>query len=269
MAIEVVEQQDSKGYSQTGGQVTASRRFSVWDDTTPITTPTTIRDYFGSSGLPAIGDSFGAGASDLYAVSFTIDPQVLTRGAWSVVFGYSTTEGSTAQPQEVGYTEFSMDYAAEPRAMYRTNPNIPTDGSPSATTNIAGTEIDAAGIPVSQLMRFTSVVIRETVFASSVVDRSYTIRATRGKRNSLPFYGAPRGQVLYLGARASRISVDKFSIEHRFAQDDQFHMIQNPDRDSEGVPLCSRVNGILRASVVRFVQLFPQFANFNKLSENF
>lgn len=269
MAIQVVEQQDSRSYQQSGGQVTASRKFSVWDDATAITNPTTIRDSFGDGDLPAIGHSFGDGANALYAVSFTIDPQPLTRGAWSVVFTYSTSEGGTQQPQEVGYTEFSMDYAAEPRQIYRTGATIPSNGNPNATADIGGTAVDAAGIPVSQLMRFISVVIRESVFSSTVVERSYGIRAARGRRNSQPFYGASAGQVLYLGARASRISIDKFSIEHRFAQDDQYHLIQNPDRDSEGVPVCSRQNTILRATTVRFVQLFPQSANFNKLSENF
>lgn len=124
---------------------------------------------------------------------------------------------------------------------------------------------------MSVLHRFSNLTITETVAAATLPDRSLLIRLARGRRNNATFYGAPQGQVLYLGATASRISLDKFQIVHRFAQDAYYHMIQSPTRGPTGqvTNLIRDSTGVQRAGTVFWIQPFGEFIDMNSISENF
>ena len=275
MALTVHETQQSRSASESGGKITATRTFLVYDDASPISYPGQISDQFGSLGLPAIGDEF-PNSEGVYAVSYSIRHVPDQRGMWEVELGYENTEPGDSQPQEPGYTEISIEYQAEFREVWRGNPGllIPTGGNPTTQNTAGGTcggdRKDSAGIPLSALVRMSQITITETVLAATVVDRSLAIRAIRGSRNSASFQGAPAGQVLYLGANASRIAIDKFQIVHRFAQDEFYHMIQVPVRGPDGqVLLYDSTPGILQAASVNWVQPFQTQLDFNAISENF
>lgn len=269
MAATIYEMQETRGFSEASGKFTATRKFAVWDEVTAITQPSTIRALFGAGTLPDIGDLF-PGESDVYAVSYDIRHLPDSRNIWEVEYRYENTEPGDKQPQEPGYTEFSIDYSVEFREMYRARPNlvIPTNGTPNLN-DIGGTKIDAGGRPLSVMVKITNLTIGETVLSNTLPTRSEVIRLLRGRRNNTVFYGAPIGQVLYLGASSSRIALDKYTLQHKFAVDEYSHLIQNPTLDHNREVVIEAVNGINRAAKVLFVQPFPDFGDFNQLSENF
>lgn len=271
-AIELAE---TRNESWSAGRISATRRFAVWDDSTPLTSAAAVRALFGTSvggvDLPDVGSQF-PGDSALYAKSYSLRPEANTRYTWTVEFTYENSEPLEKQPQEIGYTQFSVNWSVEFREFYRTNPGmvIPQYGSPAGNAEVGGLPIDVAGEPMTVLHYLGAIEFTETVSLASLPDRSQLIRVARGKRNLTEFQGAPIGQVLYKGASANRIGVDRVSLTHTFAQDALYHMIQVADKKANGDPfLALDTNGVFRAGTVRWVQPFPEFANFNILSENF
>jgi hypothetical protein len=270
-----IELQETRNESWSDGKITASRRFAVWNDSTPLTSAAAVRALFGTTvdgvDLPDVGSQFPGDAA-LYAKSYALKPERESRGVWMIDFTYENSEPLDKQPNEIGYTQFTVNWSAEFRDLWRVNPGlaIPQYGSASETADCAGKAIDVAGEPMTVLQYFGSIEFTETVSLSSLPDRSQLIRVARGKRNLTDFQGAPIGQVLYKGASANRIGVDTVSLTHTFSQDALMHLIQRPDKKANGDPMLTLdTNGVFRASMVRFVQPFPEFANFNLLSENF
>lgn len=267
MAFEYVELQETRNYSEAGGKVNASRKFRCWDDASPIQTPAEVRDHFGSE-LPSVGSKF-PDESVVYCVSYSISHLPEMRNTWEVTFNYENTEFTGTLPQEEGYVQITVDYAAEFRDQWRSIPNVPQYGTATGQ-DCGGQKIDKAGVPMSVLVRMSDLTIVETVSAASFPDRSLKIRQARGRRNLTLFQGAPIGQVLYTGATANRIGIDKYQITHRFRQDEAFHMLQSPRRNQLGaVQSAPDTDGVWRATWVDLVQPFPGFADFNLLSENF
>lgn len=208
----------------------------------------------------------------MYAKSYSLRPEAESRNVWILDFTYENSEPLEKQPQEIGYTQFSVNWSVEFRDIYRVNPgmNIPQYGSPAGDAFVGGTSVDVAGEPMSVLHYLGAIEFSETVSLATLPDRSQLIRAARGKRNLTEFQGAPIGQVLYKGASANRIGVDRVSLTHTFAQDAHYHMIQVADKDADGkVQLIQIPTGEFVAYACRWRQPFPEFANFNLLSENF
>ncbi|NCV65265.1 MAG: hypothetical protein EBW16_03430 [Burkholderiaceae bacterium] len=161
----------------------------------------------------------------------------MTRNTWVATFSYAQSEFPFEQgPQQLGYTEFTFDYTAEFRDVYRSNPGLtfPTDGDAGTASYCNGTAISVGDQPMSVLRYFTSLEITEVVAYNTMDDRISRIIAARGKRNSSIFRGAAVGTVVYRGARATRIAPNKFSVTHSFLQDDWYHMIQVAPVGSDG-----------------------------------
>jgi hypothetical protein len=267
MAVEYIELQETRGFSDNGGKKSASRTFHVWDDASPITSPSGVRATFGSS-LPDIGDLF-PDETVVYAISYSIRFVAESRNVWEVTFNYENTEPGGKLPQEEGYVQITIDYRSEFRDLWRLSPTIPSNGTQN-NNDCGGTSIDSAGVPLSVLVRMSDITITETVSAASFPARSLAIRAARGRRNLTVFQGAPIGQVLYTGANASRVGLEKFSITHKFAQDEFSHMLQRAKRNQTGEVIYGPdAQQNQRATVVTLIQPFPGFADFNLLSENF
>ena len=146
--------------------------------------------------------------------------------------------------------------------------SAPEFGTPTLS-DVKGTRIDAAGDPLSAKANISTITITETVSAESVEERSQKIRLLRGRRNNTVFYGAPIGQVAYQVASARRVALDKFQIQHTFQQDGLYFLAQQPARNPEKEVDLEQVNGVWRAKTVMWVQPFPEFGDFNQLSENF
>ena len=267
MAFEFVEVQETRGFSESGGKKSATRVFRAWDNDSPLTSPSAVRAYFGSS-LPDIGDLF-PDETVVFCVSYSMKHIANSRNEWEVTFNYENTEVTGKLPQEEGYTQFTINFAAEFRDFYRVGFTLPSNGTQTGN-DCGGQPIDKAGEPLSVLVRLSDLTISETVSAASMPGRIATIRAMRGRRNNAVFQGGAVGKVLYTGATANRIGLEKFSITHKFAEDEYYHMLQSAHKNQLGrVNIEPDAQGVQRATKVELVQPFPQFANFNLLSENF
>lgn len=275
MPAEAIELIQTRDMSYNAGKTAATRRFSIWDDGGTLSTPASVRALFGTSvsgvDIPAQNSLF-PGEVGIYARSYSLRRRDDGSGVWDLEWSYENGGLIQLQPQEIGYTEFSIDWSAEFRDLYRTQPllNIPEDGTVGVPVDIGGTAVDSGGVPMSVLVYFSIIEFSETVALNTLSARSQNIRLVRGRRNSVEFQGAPRGQVVYKGAKANRIAVDKVKLTHTFAQDQLMHLIQVPQRNAQGKVVLEEVTvGILRAATVEWRQPFPQFAEFNLLSENF
>lgn len=278
MAAQAIELIQTRDMSYSAGKTAATRRFAIWDDGGSLSTPKDVRDLFGTTvGSVEIPDRnfLFPGEVGIYARSYTLRRRDDGSGVWDLEWSYENGEPIQLQPQEIGYTEFSIDWSAEFREAWRTNPGlaIPFDGIPSAlVADIGGTPIDAGGSPLSVLQYFSVIEFVETVAIETLEARSVNIRLARGRRNALKFFGADRGQVLYKGAKANRVAVDKVRLTHTFAQDQFMHLIQMPTKLADGRPELQEKpagSGQLHAKTVMWRQPFPDFAFFDALSENF
>ena len=274
--IELSETRSSA--TNSNGKITASRRFAVWDDSTPITTPSTIRDLFGttvgSTALPDVGEIF-PGEIDVFCVSYSIKLVQESRNLWNVDFQYESSEFEASQnprPEQEGYTEFTTNHTAEFRDLWRSNPGLvfPANGDAGTNEECGGQRVDVAGEPVSVLRCFTQLEVTETVQLSSAVERLALINGARGRRNSDAFYGGGPGTFLYLGGQSSRISLTLMRLTHRFLHDEWYHMVQVPMRGSDGrIELESVSDNNRVAKRVLWRQPFAQKVSFQNISENF
>jgi len=274
--IELSETRSSA--TNSNGKVSASRRFAVWDDSTPITTPSTIRDLFGttvgSTALPDVGEIF-PGEIDVFCVSYSIKLVQESRNLWNVDFQYESSEfepSSEKKPDEPGYVEFTTNHTAEFRDAWRVAPGLvfPSQGDAGMNNECGGQKFDTAGEPLSIMRKFTTLEVTETVLLSTLVYRLSLINAARGARNNDNFYGGVPGTFLYLGGQSSRISISAARLTHRFLHDDWYHMIQSPSRGPDGrIALMSMQDGRRVAESVYWRQPFPSKVSFQSISENF
>lgn len=274
MAQVSVEALETRSLSSTGGRLTGSRSFYVYDDdsSTPILQPASIK--FGTATLPAFGEAF-PGETEVFATTFSIEAVPNSSYVWRVTWQYQSGGGGEiidpieVQPVVPGYVTFSLEYGGEFRDAWRADPGL-TLWSPSYTgTDIGGTKIDAAGEPTSVFVPMQMLIVEETVTSGSMASRSINIRLQTGTRNSSAFYGAQNGTLLYEGASARRVSLTAYSVTHRFRYDEWLHARQQPRMNQQRQPDVDLYSGFIQANFVRWVQPFPNTSNFNALSENF
>lgn len=274
MAQVTVEALETRSLSSGGGRITGSRSFYVYDDdpATPMLQPSSMQ--FGIGGLPDYGEAF-PGETEVFAVSFSIEPVPNSNYVWRITWQYQAGGGGEivtpidVQPIVPGYVQISLEYGGEFRDAWRTSPGM-TFWSPSyANGDIGGVKIDAAGEPTSVFVPQQTLVIEETVTAASMASRSVNIRFATGERNDRSFFGAEANSLLYEGASARRVSLTAFSVSHRFRYDPWWHARQQPRMNQQRQPELDIFSNLLQASFVRWVQPFPRTFNFNSLSENF
>lgn len=272
MAQVTVEALETRSLSDTGGRLNGSRSFYVYDDTTPMTQPSSI--VFGTGGMPDYGEAF-PGETEVFATSFSIEPVPNSNYVWRVTWQYMAGGGGEVitpiqvQPVVPGYVGVSLEYGGEFRDAWRTGPSLTYWTSSYQDTDIGGRKIDAAGEPVSVFVPFQTLVVEETVSAGSMPSRSVNIRYATGERNDRAFFGAEAGSLLYEGASARRVSLTAYSITHRFRYDPWWHARQQPRMGQSRQPDVDLYGGFLQANFVRWVQPFPRTFNFNSLSEYF
>jgi len=191
---------------------------------------------------------------------------------WEVVFSYeqysdainnAPSAALTTLPGEVGYVEEAANIRAEFVDEWRTSPIFPDEGTPTDEEDMRGEPIDLAGSPVSVARNRMDLTVTEVV----AVPALNTYRAMRFCRNSATFYNVTKGKLLYLGAQVRRTGTSVFQVQHTFAEDDYFHMIQQPVVDQDGDPILTD-NG-KRAKTVYWIQPFKKFQPFADLSTNF
>ena len=259
---------ESREISTSGGKVTGTRTFHVWDDASPIEEPDQI--YLGVGGLPAGGELF-PGSKTLYATSYTMTHLSDSSRTWRVVFNYESADPTgISAPSEPGYLQISFEYQAVPKEVYRTDPGLLDQGGTPDDRDIAGKPVDSGGVPTTVFFSQHVLIIEETVSAVSLADRSSAIRLAVGTRNQSAFFGAIAGKLLYEGCSGRRIGVGLYSLTHRFSYDSAFHMVQVPRRNASGkVDLEVTAQRGSYAGWVRFVQPFPYLSEFSLISGNF
>lgn len=270
MAQEAFESIDTRTMSSSNGRLTATRTFHIYDNVDPILTPAQLD--FGSNAVPQIGDLF-PDENSLFCSDYSITHVADSQYTWQVVFTYSSGQGAGGggstpiTPSEVGWVQFTAQFSAIFKELYRDGGVNLQGGNPVATTDIGGTSVDAAGIPLSVFVPRHTLTITET--ESSIEIGSGSLLATFvGTRNSAEFFGYTAGMLLYEGANMSRTGLYTYSISHQFAYDPHYHMIQQAKRDVNG-HLVIEAATIPFASVVRFIQPFKTTKNFKSISRNF
>jgi len=293
--IKITEQLGSRTYSKEGGKVSASRTFKVWDSANGMSgllNPTDVTALFGSAStgyvmpigdvwdeqyLPAQGDLFPETAN-AYAHSYNLE-RVSGTDFWTVVWNYKNSfiSGTTLQPNEPNYVEWTLDLSAGFVDAWWENPNYPTDGRVGSnesaniiTATTRGRQIDVWGEPVSVLRLTTDINISETVESVGGLPAIYTnARAARGCRNSATWQGIPTGMALYLGASVRRIGVNLYSIQHKIQEAKDYHLIQYPMRNAtREIATEKKTDGQTRATRVYWRQPFPEFISFDAISSN-
>ena len=265
MAQTVVEQMETRKLSSSGGRLSGSRVFVVWDDATLITTPNGIL-FDGSTSMPRLGDLF-PGEIDVYAVSFAISPIERSNGIWRVEWTYGTGGADgvpDSQSADVGYLQVSFALGGGFREVWRANPNV----NVTLNNDIGGVSIDCAGEPTSLFVPQNTLTVSETVTAASLIIRASAIRTFVANRNASEFFGAQTNTLLYMGCSGSRVSSTAYTLTHNFIYDPWHHKIQQPKKNQLG-KVEFESGGFNVASIVRWVQPFPTLGEFKKLSENF
>lgn len=131
--------------------------------------------------------------------------------------------------------------------------------TPGLTTDIGGTQVDAAGVPVSGLV--TQQELTYTVRMDFTTSDQATVNSMIGTRNDSEFLGGNAGFVLFTGVRRSRIAVNLYEVTYAFVWDAAAHLRQVPKRTADGDPELS--GGY--ASEVYARQPFPGVSDFNDL----
>lgn len=286
--VYVSEQHDSRGWSYDGGKVTTKRTFNMYaTGTAVLNSPFTVRQWFGIAvagtvgsetqggpdALPSQGELFPA-ESGVWARSYEIT-RLSESDVWQVVWTYGNAQvsPSTAQPGEVGFVEWTLDIQAGFTETYVTAPSFPSNGTVGATPALqlvtGGVHIDIEGVPLSRLRYTSEIVINETIQSTSGVPAQIaTARLGRGKRNNGTWETIVKGKALYVGAQIRRTGVSLYQITHRIVEDDEYHLVQVPERDATGKIPTIDYSGVNRARNVYFRQPFPDFVDFASLSAN-
>ena len=116
MAAQAIELIQTRDMSYNAGKTAATRRFALWDDGGTLGTPAAVRALFGTTvsgvDIPAQNSLF-PGEVSIYARSYTLRRRDDGSGVWDLEWSYENGGLIQLQPQEIGYTEFSIDWSAE------------------------------------------------------------------------------------------------------------------------------------------------------------
>lgn len=293
MATTVRELLESRGVAKSGGRLSASRSFHVYDPSSPIQTPGRVIASFGSQGLPQYGEQFPESAS-LFARDYDIALVSGHNDLWIVRWTYAELEigGGVpipeVEPGQPNYVEVSANVTAQREPIWRshTEEQMLTLVSPTAdplqypngdvinANDIGGQSVDVNGEPTSMVLGQVEVSVTEVLPGIPNLSAAYNYL---WKRNSTAFLGAPIGQLVYQGVTVNRIGVNLFQYSHKFVLDRYYWMRQLPLRTALGdvipkdSPIVPPDGGAPYnvAKTVIFVQGFPSKANFFNISPNF
>ena len=269
----IVAREIRRNITSSGGRGTGVRVFRCHDDYSGSHTVDSMLDVFNAFGgtLPDKGTAFPEFAG-LRCTDFTLTAVDGHADLWEVEFNYeqyssvitsAPTTPITRLPNEVNYVEESQNIRAEFVSEYRANPNLSHGGDPDELQDIRGTPVDKAGTPVSLIRARTDLTVTETLAEPNL--NAY--RAARFKRNSATFRDVVEGKLMYVGAQVRRTGTSVFQVQHTFAEDDHFHLIQVPDIDQDGDPLLDEKGK--HAKTVKWMQPFEEKYDFGALSTNF
>ena len=279
----VYELFSSRKYLNNEGKPRAERQFVVVD----AATEGDVVALFGST-LPGEYENYPNDAAlpyDMLAFDFSITKDPSAVSTWQVTMryraeiggpsGYFNPTSTKLEPNEVGYRTARLSMAAEFRDLWRvyasvTELQVKASGNYSVT-DIGGSSIDVAGIPLSTLVYKQEITI---LITDSFLPNAQAIATQIGTRNDKVFLNYPSGTVVFAGCNCETIpEVGRNSIEYKFVYDQSYHQIQYPVRGNNGSPILAAAGSgsILKGSAenVYFKQPFNYTSSFDNLSQYF
>jgi hypothetical protein len=273
----------SRKYLNNEGKPRAERQFVVVDAASEAvvvglfgsTLPGEYEHYPNDSGLPY----------DMLAFDYSITKDPSAVSTWQVTMRYRAEIGATSgfnnptspllEPKEVGYRTARLSMAAEFRDLWRNFASVAAlqavASGDYSVTDIGGSSIDAAGIPLSTLVYKQEITI---LITDSFLPNAQAVAVQIGTRNASTFLNYPSGSVVFAGCNCETIpEVGRNSIEYRFVYDQSYHQIQYPVRGNNGSPILAAAasGSILKGSAaqVYYKQPFKYTSNFSNLSQYF
>jgi hypothetical protein len=254
---------------ESTSEVNRERVFDVFDSTGA---PITVSDALGAPDLPQLGDPHPL----LPTLVATRNQATRREGHTDLVevtweYEVAAGPGGENEPGAVGHVSFDVQIRAEFRDVFRAPP-FAAGMSPTAlqgnvsgnllTTDIGGVHMDIQGVPLSFLATKQSLVITETREGAPAYS---TIIAQAGTRNLLPFYGAPPGFVVFVGAHSTETEAGIYRVVYEFEGDNFYHMHQFVQRDQQREPVLSQGTAV----EVFWRQPFGGLSDFDSLSPYF
>lgn len=272
------------------GARTATRVYRLSSSDETLDSSTLVRDKFGQTPttgdqLPNYGFTYGIDGSMLAAFA---DIECLDSSIqlWQVTWHYKTLSTGEIPAGQPGHVEWkqggggsgSSDGEVAWKDKWKLGYSMPPGSYPDASVPpgteavVNGQSIDAAGEPVSAAHISGRVTILE-VLDQGAVPNWNAYEPAIGKRNSTTFGGKPPGKLLYLVPSVSYAD-GIYTVEHHFAWDQDFHLVQMARRKGDGRYETTDTAQVgqppkLNASIVYWVQPFPQVYNFFGVSPNF
>jgi hypothetical protein len=247
-----------KSIEETEANDSKSARVSLLITSVSPTTAAGARSQLASGGY-TLGASYSGGISAGAKLSnLTYAPVEDSGGAtWTATASY-TDDAQSEIVQD--FVKIESSTRVEAVDVWRTGATLPAyPQTPGLTTDIGGSSVDAAGVPVSAL-----VVQQELTYTVrmnfTTVDQA-AVNSKIGTRNSGAFLGGNPGFVLFTGVRRSRIAVDLYEVTYTFVWDAAAHLRQVPKRDADGDPELN----VGYANAVYARQPFPSVSDFSTL----
>jgi hypothetical protein len=273
----------SRKYLNNEGKPRAERQFVVVD----AATEGDVVALFGST-LPGEYEHYPNDAAlpyDMLAFDFSITKDPSAVSTWQVTMryraeiggpsGYFNPTSTQLEPNEVGYRTARLSMAAEFRDLWRVYASVTALQAKASgnysVTDIGGSSVDVAGIPLSTLVYKQEITI---LITDSFLPNAQAVATQIGTRNDKVFLNYPSGSVVFAGCNCETIpEVGRNSIEYKFVYDQSYHQIQYPVRGNNGSPILAAAasGSILKnsAAQVYFKQPFNNTSSFDNLSQYF
>ena len=249
-----------KSIEETEANDSKTARVSLLLTSVSPTTAAGARSELASGGY-TLGASYSGGISAGAKLSnLTYAPVEDSGGAtWTATATYTDDAQSETTAD---FTKIESSTRVEAVDIWRTGAtgaflNYPQ--TPGLTTDIGGTSVDAAGVPVSALV--VQQELTYTVRMNFTNANQATVNSIIGTRNNATFLGGNPGFVLFTGVRRSRIAVDLYEVTYTFVWDGAAHLRQVPKRNADGDAELAGGS----ASQVYARQPFPGVSNFSSL----
>ena len=220
-----------KGIEETEANDSKTARVSLLITSVSPTTAAGARTQLTGGGY-TLGASYSGGiAAGAKLSNLTYNPVEDSGGAtWTATATYTDDAQSETTAD---FTKIESSTRVEAVDIWRTGATLPAyPQTPGLTTDIGGTSVDAAGVPVSALV--VQQELTYTVRMNFTNANQTTVNSMIGTRNNATFLGGNAGFVLFTGVRRSRIAVDLYEVTYTFVWDAAAHLRQVPKRTADG-----------------------------------
>lgn len=225
-----------KSIEETEANDTKSARVNLLVTAVSAGTASAARTQLTGAGY-TLGASYSGGISAGAKLSNLSYAPVDDSGGQTWTATASYTDDAQAETA-ADFVKIESSTRVEAVDIWRTGAMLPDNlSAPGLTTDIGGTKVDQAGVPVSGLV--VQQELTYTVRLNFTNANQATVNAMIGTRNSAEFLGGTAGYVLFTGVRRSRIAVDLYEVTYTFVWDAAAHLRQVPKRQADGDPQLS------------------------------